>query len=308
MFKGVKAGYAKFETFPVWDLPLDHPVNVSYEAATLDLNDKNLIDYFHEEAYGIKSVNYNRDLNSFPLLKKIFSKITKTECIYKSPTDMGVNCISNGIIDEKIICDAAKQEIIRRHLRCVYEYYEGLTTKEVVKHSKSLMKKVNVTIEDRKVVTYARESRNKNRKNGYHGISCGAAIELKDGTIITGSNSPLLHSSAAMLMNAGKKLSGIPQEINLLAPSVLDSIAYTKENIYGTSSASLDVNELLIALSVSSIMNPTINCVLEKFKLLNSCEMHLTHIPTDGDISGLRKLGIHVTFDPYHSSNKLFDI
>ncbi|KAH0795205.1 DUF1846 domain-containing protein [Histomonas meleagridis] len=307
--RGIKAGYAKFETFPIWNMPLDHPVNVAYEAATLDLEDYNLIDPFHEEAYHISSVNYNRDVEAFPVLRSIFEKITKSECIYKSPTDMGINCISEGIISDEVIREASKQEIICRHLRCIADFAEGITTKSSVMKSQSLLQKVGASIEDRVVVAAARKAAETSKTipgKGNHGIFCGAAIQLKDGTVIKGYNSPELHSASAVLINAGKKLSGIPDEMHLLAPGILQSIGNMKENIYNTTSASLDVNELLIVLGVSSIMNPAVVSVLESFKKLAGCEMHLTHIPTEGDTSGIRKLGIRVTYDPNRSTNKLF--
>lgn len=306
---GIKAGYTKFETFPVWDLPIEHPVNVAYQAATIDLKDSNLMDHFHKEAYGIDSVNYNRDIEAFPVLRTILERITGKESIYKSPTDMGCNCIASGIINDKIVSDASKQEIIRRYFRTLADYAEGKTDKDSVDRAIALMEEVGVTADDRRVVPYAREAaeQSKSLDKGNYGIFTGSAIQLPNGDIITGHNSPQFHSAAAAIINAGKELADLPPEMHLLAPVVIDSIAQMKTNIYKSNSSSLDVTEMLIALSVSTPMNPTVGRVLEKLTLLYGCEMHLTHIPTFGDANGLRKLGIQFTYDPRSSSRNLIN-
>lgn len=306
---GVNAGYSKFETFPVWNVPLKHPVNVAYEAATIDLKDSNLMDNFHKEAYGIDSVNYNRDIEAFPVLKTILERITGKESIYKSPTDMGCNCIASGIIDDAVVTEASKQEIIRRYFRTLAEYAEGKTDKESVDRAIALMDEVHVSANDRRVVPYARRSAEESKElaKGNYGIFTGSAIQLPNGDIITGHNSPQFHSAAAAIINAGKELADLPPEMHLLAPIVIDSIAEMKTNIYKSSASSLDVTEMLIALSVSTPMNPTVGRVLEKLPLLYGCEMHLSHIPTFGDANGLRKLGIQFTYDPKSSSRNLID-
>lgn len=310
--RGVKVGYSKFETFPVWNLPLKHPVNVAYEAATLDLFDSNMIDSFHAEAYGKVAVNYNRDIDAFPVLKRILERITGEACIYKSPTDMGVNCIADGIVDDAAVCEAARQEIIRRCFKARCEYAQGLIEKRIVDSANILVEEVGSTVEDRKVVLPARQAASDAAKEekfkGNDGVFCGAAIELPDGTIVTGKNSPQLHAAAAAILNAGKHLAGLPHDMYLLPPMVLNSIQRLKTDIYHHQSLSLDVAEMMIALSVSMPMNPSVELVLEQLKRLEGCEIHLTHISTTGDDNGLRKLGLHVTCDPNFPSRNLFTL
>ncbi|OHT12279.1 hypothetical protein TRFO_17966 [Tritrichomonas foetus] len=309
--RGVKAGYAKFETFPVWNIPLKHPINVAYEAATLDLNDNNLIDGFHKAAYGVQSVNYNRDIAAYPLLKCIMERITNGECPYKSPTDMGVNCIADGIVNENICCDASKQEIIRRYFRCLNEFSMGSIPQDTIFKAKELMDEVGVNEKDRDVVPQAREAAEEAKLmpgKGNHGIYCGAAIRLPTGEIIKGRNSPYLHSASAVIISAAKKLAEIPEDMKILSPQVLDSIALMKSHIYHSDEPSLDVTELLIALSVVQPMNTSIDPIMKRLPELYGCEMHLTHIPSTGDENGLRKLGIRFTYDPNHSSRNLFNL
>ena len=306
--KGVEAGYAKFETFPIWDLPIDHKVNIAYEAATVDLKDIVEIDDFHLKAYGQKVVNYNRDIEAFHLLKRIIEKITGDESMYKSPTDMGVNRASTGIVDDKIISEASHQEIIRRYFRCAVEYAMGLVDKDTLELAGEIMEKVGANVEDRKVVLPARSAAKDAEKSGKgnEGVFCGAAIELQDGTIITGKNSPLMHASSSLILNATKYLSGLPDSMDLLPQSIIDSITHLKKDILSGKMASLDVNETLIALGVSALSNPAAQRALENLKWLDGCEMHLTHIPTPGDEAGLRKLKINLTCDPEYSSKSLF--
>ncbi|MDX1284710.1 MAG: DUF1846 family protein, partial [Draconibacterium sp.] len=229
----VKVGYAKFETFPIWNLPLQHNVNIAYEAATVDLNDVNLIDHFHMEAYNEVAVNYNRDIEAFPLLKRIIEKITGKESFYKSPTDMGVNRAGYGIIDNDAVMDAAEQEIIRRFFRCACEYAMGITDRTTLQHAESILNKCETKIENRKVVLPARKAAVDAQKEGKgsDGIFCGAAIELKDGTIITGKNSHLMHASSSLILNAIKQITGIPKEMKLLPQNVIDSITHLKKEI-----------------------------------------------------------------------------
>lgn len=306
--KGAKAGYAKFETFPIWNLPLKHKVNVAYEAATVDLKDVNLIDHHHLEAYNEQTVNYNRDIEAFPLLRRIIEKITNEESFYKSPTDMGVNRAGYGIINDGKVQDAAHQEIIRRYFRCACEYAIGIIDKESLERSELIMENINAKVEDRKVVVPAREASvsAKDKGKGNENIYCGAAIELKDGTIITGENSPLMHAAASLIINATKHLAELPKKMHLLPQNITDSITHLKKNVLNGKMISLDVEETLIALSISAASNPAAQLAVEKLKELKNCEVHLTHIPTPGDEAGLRKLGVNLTSDPVFSTKWLY--
>ncbi|MBN2611637.1 MAG: DUF1846 domain-containing protein [Bacteroidales bacterium] len=305
---GIKAGYAKFETFPIWNLPLNHKVNIAYEAATIDLRDLVLIDHHHLEAYNIKTVNYNRDVEAFPLLKRIFEKITGEASPYKSPTDMGVNRAASGIINDKIVQDASHQEIIRRYFRCACEYVMGLSEKESLNRAEMIMDRVNARVEDRKVVKPARKAADDamSQNKGNDGIFCGAAIELKDGTIITGKNSPLMHAASSLVLNATKHLAGLPDNMYLLPKNIIDSVTYLKKDILNGKVASLDLEETLIVLGISALSNPAAQMALDNLKNLKDCEVHLTHIPTPGDEAGLRKLHVNLTCDPEFSSKSLF--
>lgn len=305
---GVNASYAKFETFPIWNLPLKHPVNVAYEAATADLHDINMIDHFHLDAYSQMSINYNRDIEAFPLLKRIIERITNKPSFYKSPTDMGVNRAGFGIVDDHIVQEAARQEIIRRYFRYAVDYATGQTDIKTVERVKLLMEELNLEPTDRKVVIPAREAAREamEQKKGNDNVFCGAAIELKDGTIIIGKNSPLMHSVASMTLNAVKYLAKIPDNIHLLPPNIIDSLKHLKKNILKGKKISLDLEEILITLGISATTNPTAQIAIEKLKGLTGCEVHTSHIPTPGDAAGLRKLGVNVTSDPNFSSTDLY--
>lgn len=306
--RGIKAGYAKFETFPIWNLPLNHKVNIAYEAATVDLKDVNLIDHHHLEAYNEKTVNYNRDIEAFPLLKRILEKITGQESFYKSPTDMGVNRAGFGIINDEVVQIAAHQEIIRRYFRCAMEFALGVVDLETLQRSEMIMKNIGASTDDRKVVNYARQAalEAENNGKGNEGIYVGASVELKNGKIITGKNSPLMHAVSSLILNATKYLAGLPDNLQLLPPSIIKSLKYLKKDILNGKVVSLDLEETLIALSISAISNPAALMALEKLKELEGCEVHITHIPTRGDEGGLRKLGVHLTCDPDFSSKQLF--
>lgn len=306
--RGNIAGYAKFETFPIWDLPLKHPVNIAYEAATADLGDYNLIDPYHLQAKGVTAVNYNRDVETFPILKRILEKITGKDSIYCSPTDMGVNRCSVGIIDDEAVQEASKQEIIRRYFRYKCEYMLGLVDRKTIERVELLMEELTLKPEDRTVVVPARkageEARNKGKGN--KGVYCGAAIELPDGRIVTGKNSPLMHAASSLILNAIKILAEIPDQIHLLSPSVIESIARFKQDITNSKSVSLNLEETLIALSISTATNPSAQYAMEKLKALKNCEVHLTHIPTPGDEAGLRKIGVNLTSDAVFSQEFSF--
>jgi uncharacterized protein (UPF0371 family) len=305
---GNEAGYAKFETFPIWNLPLKHKVNAAYEAATVDLKDVNGIDYHHLEAYNQTAVNYNRDIEAFPLLKRIIEKITGKESFYKSPTDMGVNRAGYGIVDDKVVSQAAHQEIIRRYFRCACEYAMGFVEREIMERSELIMNNIGATVEDRSVVLPARNAalQAKEIGKGNEGIFCGAAIELPDGTVITGQNSPFMHAASSLVINATKHLAGLPKKMHLLPQNITDSVQFLKKEIMNGKMISLDLEETLIALSISGISNPAAQMAVEHLKELKGCEVHMTHIPTTGDEAGLRKLGVNLTSDPDFSSKSLF--
>lgn len=310
--RDIKSGYAKFETFPIWNIPLKHPVNVAYEAATADIRDFNLIDPFHLDAYGGKSVNYNRDVEVFPVLKRILEKITGEPSFYKSPTDMGVNRAGFAIIDDEVTKKAAKMEIIRRYFRYRCEYAMGFTDRETVQRVELFLKDFNLMPEERSVVIPAREAAGvapaeaRDYERGNEGIFCGAAMELKDGTIIKGSNSSLMHAATSMVIHAIKHLAEIPDKIKLLPSHITDSVKNLKTEILEEKSVSLDLEEALIAISISAANNPAAQLALEKLRELRDCEAHMTHIPTPGDETGLRRLGINLTTDPNFSTNDLF--
>lgn len=305
---GLDVGYAKFETFPIWNLPLKHPVNLAYESATADLGDFNQVDPFHLEAYNKIAINYNRDVEAFPVVKKIMQKIMDKDMIYQSPTDMGVNRAGFAIIDDEIVQKAAKQEMIRRYFRYSCEYAMGVTERTTVQRAELLMKELNLSVLDRKVVKPAREaSEEAQEKNkGNEGVFAGAALQLRNGKIITGNNSELMHSASSLLLNAIKELAGIPHNIHLLSPNILQSISNLKSEIYNNRRLSLNLEETLIALSISADFNPSAKVAMEKLKELRECEMHSTHIPTPGDEAGLRLLGLNITSEPKFSSKSLF--
>lgn len=305
---GVKAGYAKFETFPIWDLPLKHPVNVAYEAATADLGDFNLVDPFHLEACNQRAINYNRDVEAFPLLKRILSRIAGNDFIYKSPTEMGVNVVSRGMIDDEVVKEAARQEIIRRYFRYQCEYVLGFTEQSTVERTELLMKELSLKPEDRLVVPLARAAAFEAQKKGKgnNGVYVGAALELRDGRMVKGYNSPLMHAASSAVLNALKQLAGIPEHIHLLSPSILEQAAYLKQNIFGGRALSLDLTEVLTCLAITASTSPATQLALDKLKELKGCEMHLTHMPTPGDETGLRRLGINLTSDPAFASRNLF--
>jgi len=309
--RGINAGYAKFETFPIWNLPLKHPVNVAYEAATADIQDFNLVDPFHLNKYNKTAINYNRDVECFPILKLILSKIYTQGYnfpTYNSPTDMGVNRAGFGIVDDKAVQDAAKQELIRRYFRYNSEYVLGVEKKETVDRAILLMEEMGVKVTDRLVVEVARIAADEAEKadKGHEGIYCGAAIQLSNGQIITGKNSKLMHAASSLVMNAVKVLAHIPDEILLLSPHIISQIAKLKEDILKADSESLDLEECLIALAISATTNHTAELAMKKLGELRDCEMHMTHIPTPGDEVGLKRLGVNLTTDGKFSSRNLF--
>lgn len=309
--RGVNAGYAKFETFPIWNIPLKHPVNVAYEAATADIQDFNLVDPFHLNGYKKTAINYNRDVESFPILKLILDRIFEKKInfpMYKSPTDMGVNRAGFGIVDDKAVQEAAKQELIRRYFRYNSEYVLGIEKKETVDRVMLLMEELGVKVSDREVVSVAREASlsAEEKGKGNLGIFCGAAIKLKNGKIVTGKNSKLMHAASSLVLNTLKILANIPDEILLLSPHIINQISKLKEGILNAESESLDLEETLIALSISATTNHTAELAMNKLVDLNGCEVHMTHIPTPGDDVGLKRLGVNLTTDGKFSSPNLF--
>ena len=288
--KGVKAGYAKFETFPVWNLSLLDPVNIAYEAATVDLKDVNMIDPFHLEAYGESSVNYNRDISSFPILKNILMKISGKE-IYKSPTDMGVNMIKQCIINPEIVKKAATDEIIRRYYNTLCDYKQKLCGKDVVELSKSLMDKLDLSLSDREVAKVANETAKEKGANVL-------AIKLNNGKIITGKESKILSCTSAAFLNAIKEITGIPDQEYLLSPSVLDGIYKMKQKTSYNTAYFLDLPEVLIALSICSVTNPIIEKAINELEKLRGCDAHCSYILEKSELNALKNLGINLTCEP----------
>lgn len=305
--RGNVAGYSKFETFPVWNVPLKHPLNIAYEAATVDLKDVNMIDSFHVDAYNEITVNYNRDIETFPVLKRIIEKITGEESVYKSPTDMGVNRVGFGIIDDEVIKEASKQEIIRRYFKTGCEYKKGYVDKETFQRSKLIMEELNLKQEDRKVVIPARERSAKLKEVSNKNDICPAvAMELNDGTILTGRSSDVLDATAAVVLNAIKYFANIPDEMHLLSPVILEPIINLKSKTLGSKNTALNCEEVLIALSICAATNPMAQVAMEKLVMLKGCQAHSTTILSANDEQTFRKLGIDVTCDPEYPSESLY--
>ena len=296
--RGVKAGYAKYETFPIWNIPLKHPVNLAYEAATADLNDVNMIDPFHLEAYGEQTVNYNRDVEVFPVLNAMFEKIMG-ESPYKSPTDMGVNMAGNAIVDDAIVEKASRQEIIRRYYNTLCLRRQGNADDAQVMKLELLMKQAGITEEDRPVIGAARL---KAEMTG----APAAAMELPDGTIVTGRTSDLLGASAALLLNALKNLAGIPDDAKLISPEVIDPIQNLKINSLGSHNPRLHTDEVLIALSVCAATDERAAQALAQLKNLKGLEVHTSVILSQVDTSTFRKLGVNLTSEPHYQTKKLY--
>ncbi|WP_419025865.1 DUF1846 domain-containing protein [Emergencia sp.] len=306
--RGTKARYAKFETFPIWNLSLKHPVNIAYEAATADLKDVNMIDSFHLEAYGEMAVNYNRDLEVFPVVKRIIEKITGEESEYKSPTDMGVNRVGFAIVDDEACREAACQEIIRRYLIAECDYKKGKISESSLERAKLLMKEVGKDVSDRKVVQPARDYADKKREcdERYENVVV-MAIEMPDGTIITGRSSRRMVAAAAAVLNAIKKLSGIADDMLIITPQVLESTQKLKINYLESDRTSLNCEEVLMALTISGTQNPSAYVAISKLPLLKGCRAHCTAILSDRDEQTLRALGIDVTSDPEYVTTNLYN-
>ena len=296
--RGIKAGYAKFETFPIWNLPLNHPVNLAYEAATADLNDVNMIDPFHLEAYGVTTVNYNRDVEIFPVLSAMFEGIYGS-CPYKSPTDMGVNMAGNCIVDDEACREAGRQEIIRRWYTGMNRLVEGDAEKSEVTKIEFLMKQAGVTASNRPVVHAAL------LKAEVTGAPA-AALELPDGRIVTGKTSELLGASAAVLLNAVKTLGNIPDEIKLISPTVIEPVQTLKVKYLGSKNPRLHTDEILIALSMNAASDPNAAHALEQLKKLRGCQVHTSVMLSEVDIRIMNKLGLQLTSEPRYENKKIY--
>ena len=288
--RGIQAGYAKFETFPIWNLPLNHPVNLAYEAATADLNDVNMIDPFHLEAYGKTTVNYNRDVEAFPVLVAMFEKILG-KCPYKSPTDMGVNMVGNCITDDAVVCEASRQEIVRRYYTALCDQKRGKATEAQIMKLELLMKKAGVTPEDRPVVAAALERAEETGKPA-------AAMELPDGRILTGKTSNLLGACAALLLNSLKALAGLEDGVHLIAPEVINPIQHLKVDHLGNRNPRLHTDEVLIALSICAATDPRAEAAMEQLDKLRGCEVHSSVILSEVDEQVFKRLGANLTCEP----------
>ncbi|MBQ8184619.1 MAG: DUF1846 domain-containing protein [Lachnospiraceae bacterium] len=296
--RGVQAGYAKFETFPIWNLPLKHPVNIAYEAATADLNDVNMIDPFHLEKYGETTVNYNRDVEIFPVLQSIFQQIFG-ESPYFSPTDMGVNMVGNCIIDDEAVREAAYQEIIRRYYQARCDHRKGELSQDIVYKLELMMNQAGISEKDRPVVGAAKEKAEQTGKPA-------AAIQLADGTVITGKTSDLLGASSAMLLNALKHLGGLDDSVKLISPEVIEPVQNLKVKHLGNRNPRLHLDELLIALSICAVNDKAARVAMDQLSKLKDCQVHSSVILSQVDESVFRHLGVHLTCEPAYQTKRLY--
>ena len=297
--RGIKAGYAKFETFPIWNIPLKHPVNLAYEAATADLNDINMIDPFHLEAYGETTVNYNRDIEIYPVLNAIFEGIYGENTYYKSPTDMGVNMAGNCIFDDEACCEASKMEIIRRYYTAMNKVAKEEASENEVYKIELLMKQAKITTDDRKVTVAAK------KRAEELGVAC-AAIELEDGTIITSKTTDFLGASAALLLNALKYLAGIEHDEKLIKPEAIEPIQALKVNFLGGKNPRLHSDEVLIALALTSVSSENAKRAMEQIPKLRGCQVHTSVMLSEADSKTFKRLGVDLTCEPVRSGLKLY--
>ena len=296
--RGIQAGYAKFETFPIWNLPLKHPVNLAYEAATADLSDVNMIDPFHLEAYGVTTVNYNRDVEVFPVLRTIFESILG-ECPYKSPTDMGVNMVGNCIIDDEVCREASYMEILRRYYTALTDRLQGKVDDELVFKLELLMKQAGITPD---IFPAVAASRKREEETG----GPAGAMVLPDGQVITGRTSDLLGASASLLLNALKRLGGINQSLDIISTQVLEPICKLKTQSLGHKNPRLHSDEVLIALCVSALTNPIAALAQQQIPKLKGCDAHFTVVLSDVDEKLYRRLGMHVSNEPKYERQRLY--
>lgn len=305
--RGVAVGYSKFETFPVWNVPLKHPLNIAYESATVDLKDINMIDSFHFDAYQEIAVNYNRDIETFPVLKRIIERITGEEAVYKSPTDMGVNRVGYGIIDDEAIRAASNQEIIRRYFKVGCEYKKGNQDADSFQRARLIMEELNLKPEDLPCVVPARNySARLKESAGKNEVCPVVALQLKDGTVITGRSSQTMDGAAAVILNAVKYLANLADELHLLSPVILEPIIRLKEQTLGRRVSVLNSEEILIALSISAATNPMAQAALAQLPGLGGCQAHSTAILNTNDEQIFRNLGIDVTCDPEYPTDSLY--
>lgn len=297
--RGVKAGYAKFETFPIWNIPLKHPVNLAYEAATADLKDVNMIDHFHLEAYGKTTVNYNRDIEAFPVVRTILSKITGNDNVYQSPTDMGVNMAGYGIFDDEVVKEAAKQEIIRRYYKAKVDYAKGRTDEETVQKIEIVMKNLDLSPEDRRVV---RPALDRAAQTG----CCAFAIELPDGTVVTGRGAGIMNADASAVLNAVKHLAGISDDIYLLSPIILEPIVALKKDVLGIAEPVLNLDEVLLSLSICAATNTVAELAVSKLTELRNCQAHASYMLSQSNEVMLSKLGIQFTSEDKYPNDDLY--
>ncbi len=297
--RGILAGYGKYETFPVWNLPLKHPVNLAYEAATADLQDVNMIDPFHLEAYEVTTVNYNRDVEAFPIVRTILSRITGNDRFYCSPTDMGVNMAGHAIVDNEACCEASKQEIIRRYYTGLCDLKQGKEKPETVEKLRMIMQQLDLKPEDRAVMKPALA---KKEASG----APAAAIQLPDGRIITGKATRLMSASSGAVLNAIKVMADIPKEVLLMSPQILEPVLKLKLDLLRSHSSVLKVDDVLTALYICAATNETAAAAVSQLPRLRGCDLHSTQLLHSGDASTLRKMGIHVTCEPEFPDKSLY--
>lgn len=297
---GIKAGYAKFETFPVWNLPLKHPVNIAYESATADLKDTNQIDPYHFNAYGVLSVNYNRDIEVFPILKNILKKITGKD-VYKSPTDMGVNMVASAITDEKLVEESAKKEIVRRYIKAECDYKKGQATSDTVERTRYLMSELSLSPDYLHVVGASKEI---SKASGYPCV----ALELPNGTIVSGKNKKIVSASGAVVLNALRLLSGLDDDFDIISDDILMPIVNLRTNYLHSKCGVLKLDDILIALAISSHSNPKAKKAIKKLSELNGLEAHCTYILSTAEEQSLKKLGINITCEPVFLNNNLYEL
>ena len=304
---GKEASYAKFETFPVWNLPLKHPINIAYEAATVDLKDVNMLDNYHYEAYGEVAVNYNRDMEMFPVIRRIIEKITGKEAIYQSPTDMGVNRLKSGITDDEVVIEAARQEIIRRLFNIETDYKVGVADDETLRRMQVILEESDLKKEDRVPVKPARDyAKEVQERLNSTNLQAVIAIELPDGQVVTGRTTTLMDASAAAVLNSLKTLANIADEIDLLAPMILETIQRLKTDELNSKVPTLSANELLIALAISAVTNPTASLAYSKIGELIDTQAHSTVILNQENEQTLKMLGIDITNDPVYPTENLY--
>ena len=303
--RGNEAWYAKFETFPVWNIPLKHPLNIAYEAATADLRDVNMIDSFHLDAYGVMAVNYNRDIEMFPVIKRIIEKISGKQSMYRSPTDMGVNRIGFCITDHEVVREASRQEIILRYFKTACEYKKGYADKETFERISLLMDELELKATDRAPVEPARTRAQQLRDSGEKDVHV-VALQLPQEEIITGRKSNLMTASAACILNAIKFLSGIPDEIHLISPTVIEPIMHLKTDVLEGKDGVLTAEEILNALCVCGATNPTIQPALDSLSRLRGCQAHATAMLSQHEEQLFRKLGMDITSEPEYQSANLY--